>query len=183
MTNNAKVMLGEKDSYEATKPTSVSLSICSKPKKLTCSIKPKGIVFRFTKYGETSIIVNIFTEVFGLQSYIVNGVRSSSKRSKIALFQPLTLLDLVVYYKENANILANKGSKMLSPLSINNARDIRKVGHSHVYRNEVLNKAVKEQSHTEEIHNFMFPIHYGLLDTQLTKTRELPSDCFYAGIK
>ncbi|HRG80676.1 MAG TPA: recombination protein O N-terminal domain-containing protein, partial [Cyclobacteriaceae bacterium] len=48
--------------------------------------KTKGVVFRFTKYGETSIIVNIFTELFGLQSYIVNGVRSSSKKSKIALY-------------------------------------------------------------------------------------------------
>ena len=34
--------------------------------------KTRGIVFRFVKYGETSIIVTIFTELFGLQSYIVN---------------------------------------------------------------------------------------------------------------
>jgi len=40
--------------------------------------KTRGIVFRFTKFKETSIIVTIFTEVFGLQSYIVNGVRSKS---------------------------------------------------------------------------------------------------------
>ncbi|MBA4056317.1 MAG: DNA repair protein RecO, partial [Marivirga sp.] len=66
--------------------------------------KTRGVVFRFTKYGETSIIVNIFTELFGLQGYIVNGVRSKSGKNRIALYQPLTLLDLVVYHRENANI-------------------------------------------------------------------------------
>src|SRR3970282_1036496 len=38
--------------------------------------KTKGIVFRFVRFRESSIIVTIFTELFGLQSYIVNGARS-----------------------------------------------------------------------------------------------------------
>ena len=37
--------------------------------------KTKGIVLRTVKYGETSIIVTIFTELFGIQSYLVNGVQ------------------------------------------------------------------------------------------------------------
>lgn len=115
--------------------------------------KTKGVVFRFTKYGETSIIVNIFTELFGLQSYIVNGVRSSSKRSKIALFQPLTLLDLVVYHKENANILRIKEVKCYH-LYQTVTSEIRKSAIA-MFINEVLNKAVKEQSHAGEIHEFI----------------------------
>ena len=64
--------------------------------------KTKGIVLRTVKYGETSIIVSIFTELFGAQSYLVNGVRASSKKgsSKINLFQPAAILDLVVYHNE-----------------------------------------------------------------------------------
>lgn len=115
--------------------------------------KTKGVVFRFTKYGETSIIVNIFTELFGLQSYIVNGVRSSSKRSKIALFQPLTLLDLVVYYKENANILRIKEVKCYHPYQ-SVTSEIRKSAIA-MFIIEVLNKSVKEQSHAGEIHDFV----------------------------
>ena len=42
--------------------------------------KTKGIVLRTVKYGETSVIVTILTELFGLQSYLINGVRSSSRR-------------------------------------------------------------------------------------------------------
>lgn len=115
--------------------------------------KTKGVVFRFTKYGETSIIVNIFTELFGLQSYIVNGVRSSSKRTKIALYQPLTLLDLVVYHKENANILRIKEIKCYHPYQTVTS-EIRKSAIA-MFINEVLNKSVKEQSHAGEIHDFI----------------------------
>jgi DNA repair protein RecO (recombination protein O) len=61
-----------------------------------------GIVLRTVKYGETSLIVNIFTELFGLQSYLINGVRSSSKKGsgKANLFQPTAILDMIVYHNE-----------------------------------------------------------------------------------
>jgi DNA repair protein RecO (recombination protein O) len=66
----------------------------------------KGIVLRTVKYGETSVIVLIFTEKFGIQSYLINGVRISSKKSsgKAAFFQPAAILELVVYHNELKNI-------------------------------------------------------------------------------
>lgn len=61
-----------------------------------------GIVLRTVRYGETSVIVTMLTELFGLQSYLVNGVRVSGKRGagKANLFQPTAILDLVVYHNE-----------------------------------------------------------------------------------
>jgi DNA repair protein RecO (recombination protein O) len=115
--------------------------------------KTRGVVFRFTKYGETSIIVNIFTEVFGLQGYIVNSVRSKSGKNKIALYQPLTLLDLVVYHRENANINRIKEVKCLHPYQ-SIPLDIRKSAAA-IFMNEVVNKTIKEESHAAELCNFM----------------------------
>ncbi len=66
--------------------------------------KTRGIVLNHIKYGESSIIVHIYTEAFGVQSYIENGVRKQKAKNKIALFQPLTLLDLVVYKKASSSI-------------------------------------------------------------------------------
>lgn len=67
--------------------------------------KTKGIALNYIKYRDTSIISKIFTEEFGLQTYIVNGVRSkTSKKNKIAFFQPMSLLDLVVYYNDKKDI-------------------------------------------------------------------------------
>ena len=64
--------------------------------------KTKGIVLRAVKYGETSLIVTLFTQLFGLQSYLVNSVRTSTKKGtgKANLFQPTAILDLVVYHNE-----------------------------------------------------------------------------------
>ena len=64
--------------------------------------KTKGIVLRNIKYGETSLVVTIFTELFGIQTYMVNGVRSSKKSSaKANHFQPTAILDLIVYHSDN----------------------------------------------------------------------------------
>ncbi|MEJ7643383.1 MAG: DNA repair protein RecO [Chryseolinea sp.] len=115
--------------------------------------KTQGVVFRFTKYGETSIIVNIFTELFGLQSYIVNGVRSKSSKNRIALYQPMTLVDLVVYHRENANINRIREIKCLYPYQTITT-DIRKSAIT-IFINEVLNKTVKEESQAGAFCNFM----------------------------
>jgi DNA repair protein RecO (recombination protein O) len=115
--------------------------------------KTRGVVFRFTRYGETSIIVSIFTDVFGLQSYIVNGVRSASARNKIALYQPLTLLDLVVYHRPNANINRIKEIRCLYPYQTITS-DVRKSAIA-LFVNELMNKTVKEESHAVELCEFM----------------------------
>lgn len=61
--------------------------------------KSKAVVLRTVKYGESSLIVAMFTELFGMQSYMVKGVRTSGKSAagKISFFQPAALLDMEVY--------------------------------------------------------------------------------------
>lgn len=67
--------------------------------------KTKGIVLRTIKYGETSVITTIFTELFGVQTYMVNGVRSAKKSSsKANHFQPAAILDMVVYHSDLHNM-------------------------------------------------------------------------------
>jgi DNA repair protein RecO (recombination protein O) len=68
--------------------------------------KTKGLVLRTVKYGDTSLIVTVFTELFGLQSYIVSGVRKSTKKGsgQANLLQPGALLDLVVYNHSSSSL-------------------------------------------------------------------------------
>jgi len=68
--------------------------------------KTKGIVLKGVKYGETSLIVTLYTELFGIQSYLVNGVRTSTRKGpgKANLFQPAAILDLIVYHNELKNL-------------------------------------------------------------------------------
>lgn len=65
----------------------------------------KGIVLKSIKYGETSLIVNILTAHFGVQTYIVQGIRvAGAKRNRAGLLQPATLLDLVAYQKPQKSL-------------------------------------------------------------------------------
>lgn len=66
--------------------------------------KTRGIVLRTVKYGDTSAIVSIFTELFGLQSYMINGVRTSKPKAKGNLLQPGNVLELIVYHHEQKSI-------------------------------------------------------------------------------
>ncbi len=63
-----------------------------------------GIVLRNVKYGDTSAVVTIYTREFGLQSYMVNGVRSKTKGAKGHLYQPASILDLQVYHNSLKNL-------------------------------------------------------------------------------
>jgi DNA repair protein RecO (recombination protein O) len=60
----------------------------------------KGIVLRVTKYGDTSIILTAYTELFGLQQYMVKGVRVTSKKgaNKGVFYQPAAILQMEVYH-------------------------------------------------------------------------------------
>ena len=67
--------------------------------------KTNGIVLRSVKYGDTSIITTIFTDLFGVQTYMVQGVRSSkAKQKNSGFFQPGMLLELVVYQQAQKNM-------------------------------------------------------------------------------
>jgi DNA repair protein RecO (recombination protein O) len=115
--------------------------------------KTKGIVISFVKYKETSIIVKIYTEAFGIQTYIENGVRSAKGKNKIALFQPLTLLDLVVYHDTKKEIHRISEIKCLYPYHTITV-DIKKSSLS-IFINEVLNNSLKEHSENSPLFNFL----------------------------
>ena len=62
--------------------------------------KTKGIVVGTINYGETSIITHIYTELFGMQHYLVKGVRKQTKKKSAGslYFQPGAILALEVYH-------------------------------------------------------------------------------------
>lgn len=67
--------------------------------------KTQGIVLRAVKYSETSLVVTLFTEQFGVQAYMMKGVRATGKgKNKAAYFQTGNLLDMVVHMQEGKNM-------------------------------------------------------------------------------
>jgi len=114
--------------------------------------KTKGLVLNYIKYGDSSIICKIFTNSFGLQSYIINGIRNS-KTKNIALYQPLNILNMVVYHKNNSGIQRIKEAKLdviYSSIHVN----MKKVLVC-FFISEFLSKILNNESNQEEKFGFM----------------------------
>jgi DNA repair protein RecO (recombination protein O) len=112
----------------------------------------KGIVLRTIKYGETSIVVSIFTELFGIQTYLVNGVRTPGKSTKAHLFQPSSLLEMQVYHNELKNLQRIKEVKW-SILYKNILSDVIKNSIA-LFMVELLQKTLKQPETNENLFHF-----------------------------
>jgi DNA repair protein RecO (recombination protein O) len=67
--------------------------------------KTRGIVLRNVKYGDSSLVVTVFTELFGIQTYLVNGARTAGKKGNTAaLYQPASILHLEAYHHPQKNM-------------------------------------------------------------------------------
>lgn len=115
--------------------------------------KTSGIVLSSIRYKDTSIIVKIFTRELGLKSYLVNGVRSMGKGSKMALYQPLTLLDLVVYNKENSGLQRISEAK-LQRAHLRIPFDFSRTSIA-LFMTEVINRSIYENYQNESLFDFL----------------------------
>ena len=114
----------------------------------------RGIVFHSLKYSETSVIVKIYTELFGIQSYLVKGIRSPRPKIKPGLFQSVTLLDLVVYHKERQSIQSVKEVRLAHPYKTI-PFDIRKSSVA-MFINELAYKAIREEEPNPDLFAFLW---------------------------
>ena len=120
--------------------------------KLRMTHKTNGIVLRTIKYGETSLVVTIFTELFGVQTYMVNGARSNKKTAKAILYQPGAILELEVYHNElkKMNRIREAGwgviyTSVLNDVIINSIA---------LYMVEILYKILKQPETNQDLYHF-----------------------------
>jgi DNA repair protein RecO (recombination protein O) len=116
--------------------------------------KTRGLVLSYIRYRETSIIVRIYTEDFGLQSYIVNSIRTArGKGNRIALFQPMTLLDMVVYHKNDRDLHHLSEVKPSVPL-LSLPFEVLKASVA-LFVTELMTKSLKEESGSPILFRFL----------------------------
>ncbi|HEY0668598.1 MAG TPA: DNA repair protein RecO [Sphingobacteriaceae bacterium] len=116
--------------------------------------KTRGIVFKTTDYSETSVIVQVFTEKFGIQSYLINGVKKAKSKIKSNMLQPLHLLDMIVYHKPSGSLQRVSDLRQL-PVLQSIPYDVRKSSIA-IFLNEVLYKAIRQQTADEILFEFLF---------------------------
>jgi DNA repair protein RecO (recombination protein O) len=66
--------------------------------------KTKAIVLHQIKYGDSGLIVTLYTENFGRISCLVHQSKSKKTKYPSTFFQPLSLLEVDLYYKASREI-------------------------------------------------------------------------------
>ncbi|HJN05141.1 MAG TPA: DNA repair protein RecO [Bacteroidales bacterium] len=128
-------------------------------------LKTKGIVIKQTKFSDSGVIVKIFTEELGIQSFFVRGLRSrksnrstGGSKSKAAMYQPLTMLNLVVSYSENKSLHHINEVSIWYPYQSITENMIKRT--LLIFINELLHKSLKEETANKDLFNW---IHQALL--------------------
>ena len=115
--------------------------------------KTKAIVLQTIKYGDSSLIVKMLTEELGIQSYMVKGVFGKKSKMKAALFQNMTLLEIVADSGNNSLGFIREISLSYCYKSI--ATDIKK-STIIIFISELLSKSISESEIDTDLFNFIY---------------------------
>ena len=107
-----------------------------------------------TLYSESSVVVQVFTDKFGIQSYLINGVKKPKAKIPMNVLQPLHLLDMVVYHKMNTQIQRVAEAR---PSPVFRSIPYHVIKNTIVqFLNEVLYKSIRQQNADENLFDFIY---------------------------
>jgi DNA repair protein RecO (recombination protein O) len=126
----------------------------------------RGIVFHTVRYSDTSAVVKIYTEEFGLMSFLVKGLYSRKSAIRAAMFGHLALLDLIVERREH------KSMHFIREVSLNRTvsdfSDSMAKSAILLYLNELLYKCIKEEECNRPLFGFIVTALQNLEKQELT---------------
>ena len=116
--------------------------------------KIHGIVLQSLRYGDSSLIVKVFTRSRGLQSYMVKGACGHGAKNRAALFQNLNLITYVEAGKPSKGTLGYLKDVQLSqvyqsiPFTMNKSAIL-------MFVSELLAKTLTGQEQNEALFDFV----------------------------
>ena len=123
-----------------------------------------GIICKTVKYGESSLILDIFSADVGMRSYICGGVRKKNS-NKAAMLRVMNLVDIVCYDKSStkpslSRIKEVKFSKIYSRIPFDVVR-----GTVGMFLIEVSRKAIVQTDEADRIYDFV-SLRFNELDSE-----------------
>jgi DNA repair protein RecO (recombination protein O) len=115
--------------------------------------KLRGIVLHHINYGETSIILHLYTDLKGRVSVIIPGAKGKKRYKKISLYHNLSILDLEIYFKSSRELQQIKEAKPSVPLPGITADPIKST--VSLFLSEVLYRTLKEEEANPELFDFL----------------------------
>ena len=115
--------------------------------------KSQAIVLHSIKYGETKLIVDMFTRRFGRQSFIIGIPKSPNGKMKKQFFQPLTLLEIETDIRPRLQLQKLHDVRLMSPFtSIPFQADKLAIS---LFVAEFLFYALRSEQHNELLYDYL----------------------------
>jgi len=115
----------------------------------------RAIVLNHLRYGDNSLIVNLYTESMGRQAVFVKGIFSKKSTMRVALFQPLHLVETDLYYRANRQIQRLSNVRMYYQFQSITFDPVKSC--IALFIAEILYKTLKEEEANAEL--FVFLLH------------------------
>lgn len=116
--------------------------------------KVQGIVIQTVRYGDSSLIIKVFTRSFGLKSYMVKAAFSRTSHNKVALFQHLNIISYVEAGRPNGNTLAYLKDVQLDYMYQTLPYEMNKSAIM-MYVSELLSKTLVGQEQNDDLYLFV----------------------------
>lgn len=116
--------------------------------------KTRGIVLRLLPFNDKNRIVKVYTEHFGLRSFIVSASSSKLARQKTALLQALQPIWLETSFVEISKL--SRLGEISAAAHINEAMQHHTKRSILLFLNEVLYKCLREEQADTPLFNFIF---------------------------
>jgi DNA repair protein RecO (recombination protein O) len=115
--------------------------------------KTRAIILHAVRYGDSSLIVQAYTEQWGRLSLLLKGARKSKKSNRAAMFQPLYLLDLDIYHRDNREMHWIREAVFSSRVPGIHL-DVMKSAQA-IFISEVLLRTIREEERNPELFGFL----------------------------
>lgn len=115
--------------------------------------KTRGVVLHSIKYGDSSLIIHLYTLDSGRRSFIIKGVRTRKSRYKTNLFSVLNILQVEYYDKEGKDLIIIKEAsraKVFNSIPFNMSKSSQTL-----FIAEFLNRCLIEQSPDKATYEFL----------------------------
>ena len=113
----------------------------------------RAIVLSHIRYGDSSLIVNLYTESMGRQVVFVKGAFAKKTAMPAALFQPLHLLETDLHHRINRQMQRVSNIQMYCPFQSIPFDPVKSC--IALFVAEVLHKTLKEEESNQELFDFL----------------------------
>ncbi|GHT21274.1 DNA repair protein RecO [Bacteroidia bacterium] len=78
-------------------------------------VSTRAIVLNHIRYGESSLVVHLYTEQLGRQTVFVKGAFGKKSQMKASLFQPLYIIETSIYHRDKRQMQRISNIRVLQP--------------------------------------------------------------------